>query len=606
MNSPPPYSTHHTIENALGAALLSLVWLVPDHPLPWVAFQHELAMAVVLGVCAIVLAWQTRWRVPLSVFGGVLLLMMAVPWAQWLGGLIPKTGTAAVSCAYVGAVAVAFFVGHAARVNQHRRLIDIVFAALVMAAALNVPVQWIQWLRWFSWNPDSWTMLLVTPIHSSSRPGGMILQPNQLATLQVWGLIGLSWFRYHRMLSASLFVLLFAWIGVGIGLTESRTGLLEMGLVAGLLFFSLKDKPGRDIFATWVVATGLIIVGLWFMPELTFSIGVQPSGPSRLTAIEGSRIDAWRAFGAGILERPWFGYGLTDGAEAYLAAAHTRPDFYIGQRFVHAHNAIIDVVIWFGVPLGISLLVALGAWAAKRLIELPRRPESVFPLAVLGALGLHAMLELPHQFLFFMAPAGLFAGWLMPPPASGARVYSLPRSAWAVAGVTTLAVAAGISADYFPYRERYTEWRYENSRVGKRPDTPVNPPRILNQIYDELVLYRLPLRQGMSAGELAWVSDTAHSVNTPPALYAAAKAYALAGDSETARMWMQRYNAITGTEGVRVIHWIWRRDQAAYPALAAVAWPDFGGHDSLSRSAPEAKPNIGPMPLPASSPASAQ
>lgn len=601
MSTSPPRI--QTVENLLGALLLSLVWLVPNHQLPWSAFHHELVMALSLGLMALLLAWQTRWRMPLSIFAVVLLGLVLVPWAQWAGGIIPKAGTAAVSSSYVAALALAFIVGHAAQANQHRRLIDILFAALAIAAALNVPVQWIQWLQWYSSDLDSWVLLLVTPINHLQRPSGMILQPNQLATVQVWGLIGLTWFRHHRALSLPVFVLLFAWIGIGIGLTQSRAGLLEMMLVVTLLLFALRGDARKGIIATWVLGLSLLIAWSLHFREVAEWLSVRQDAEARLTAIDGARIDAWRAFVAAILERPWFGYGLTDGGAAYVAVAHTQPEIYIGQRFGHAHNAIIDVVLWFGLPLGIILLVLLGLWAAKRLRELPERQDNLLPLAALGALGVHAMLELPHQFLYFMAPAALLAGWIMPsPPAGSTRM--LPRPAWALAGALTLGVSSWIAADYFPYQERYTEWRFENSRVGKRPDIPVHAPRVLNQIHDELVLYRLPLRPGMSAAELRWVSETAHSAFSPPGYYAAAKAHALAGDMATARIWMMRYNATMGVQGVKVIQSIWSRDQKAFPRLAQMPWPDYGGRGSTFKIAPEALDTTETMPLPDNVPTS--
>lgn len=587
------YTRLHETENVLAALVLSLVWLMPNHQLPWNAFHHELVMAIVLGLIALVLAWQTRWRLPISAFAGVLVLLAFMPWLQWSTGLIPKVGTAVVSTSYVLAVLLAFTLGHAARMNQHHRLLDIVFGALALAAVLNVTVQWIQWLQWYSSDLESMLLLLVTPINESQRPSGMILQPNQLATIHVWGLIGLSWFRYRRMLSLPLFALLFVWIGVGVGLTQSRAGLLEMVVVIGMLAFGLKRKVRWDLLVVWGLAMGLLMAWSLNFKEVAVWAGIQQSAEARLTSIDGARIDAWLAFGAAVLERPWFGYGLTDGGFAYVAVAHERPELFIGQRFAHAHNVIIDTALWLGIPMALVVLGALGVWLGRRTAELPKDPDNVFALAVLAALGVHAMLELPHQFLYFLAPAALFAGWLMP-MRSGP---SLPRAAWGVAGLLALGVSGWISADYFPYQERYTEWRFENNGVGKRPDIEVHPPLVLNQIHDELVLYRLPLRPGMSAQELQWISDTARSVNSPPAYYAAAKAHALAGDVASARVWMMRFNAIMGADGARVAKRIWSGDQRAFPALTGLEWPHYAGRSTTFRLSPEQEDNAGSLPV---------
>lgn len=593
----PSYTPLQQIENVLAAMALSVIWLMPNHQLPWSGFHHELVMGVMLGLMALVMAWQTNWRIPLSLPVLVLCALAVVPWLQWAGGLISKVGTAAVSSAYVAAMVLAFVLGHAARLHRHRRLMDIFFGAVALAAAVNVPVQWIQWFQWYSTDVESWLLFLVTPIAADQRPSGLILQPNQLATIQVWGLIGLTWLRHHRVLSAFMFALLFAWIGIGIGLTQSRAGLLEMGVVIALLSIALKGDSRRGILVVWWMALLVLVVWSLHFKGVAAWVGIEENAEARLTSIDGARIDAWRAFGAALLERPWLGYGLTDSGGAYVAVAHLHPELFIGQRFAHAHNAVLDVLLWFGIPLGLLVLGLIGTWLGRRLMSLRAAPESVLPLALLCALGVHAMLELPHQFLYFLAPAALAAGWSMP-ERRGDMWPGLHRSAWWFAGAAALGVASWISADYFPYQERYTEWRFENSRVGKRPDIEVHAPRVLNQIHDELVLYRLPLRTGMDAKELKWIADTAGAVNSPPAYYAAAKAFALNGDPGSARVWMMRFNAIMGEAGVAQIQPIWSRDQLAYPVLASQPWPAYAGRRTTFQFAPADRSADLPLPTP--------
>ena len=591
------YSPLQQIENVLAALVLSLVWLTPNHQLPWSAFHHELVMGVMLGVTALVLAWQTRWRLPVSVPAIVLLLVALVPWLQWVGGLLPKAGTAAISSVYAGALLLALVLGHAARMNGHQRLLDILFAALALAAALNVVVQWIQWMQWYSSDVESLMLLLITPIDAGARPSGMILQPNQLATVQVWGLIGLTWFRYHRVLSLFVFGLLFAWIGIGIGLTQSRAGILEMCVVLVLLVLALKGESRRSILSVWFVGLAFLVAWSLCFKEVAQWIGIQRSVEARLTSVDGARIDAWRAFGAALLEQPWLGYGLTDAGRAYVSVAHLRPEIFIGERFAHAHNVVLDVLLWFGLPLGLCLLGAAGFWLGRRLWALRTSSQDVLPVAFLCALLVHSMLELPHQFLYFLAPAGLVAGWLMPAGVGG-TVAALPRPAWWVVGGIALGMAAWISADYFPYQERYTEWRFENNRIGKRPDIEVHEPLILNQIHDELVLYRMPMKPGMKPDELRWVADTAGTVSSPPGYYAAAKAFALNGDAESARVWMMRFNAVMGADGVPVIQSIWSRDQMAHPSLGSLKWPEYQGRRGTFQFSPSERMEPLPLPIP--------
>ncbi|MDP3204979.1 MAG: Wzy polymerase domain-containing protein [Hydrogenophaga sp.] len=591
----PVLHAKHNFENGLAIVLLMLVWLAPNHQPPWGSFHHELLMAVALIAVSGVLAWQTRWQMPISIFSVIVLLAASIPWFQWVAGIIPKSGTALVSSSYVGALALAICIGHAAAKQSAQRFFFILFSALALAAFLNVPIQIIQWYQWYEHRVDSLLMLLVTPINASQRPSGMILQPNQLATIQVWGLIGLTWLRYKGSITLPFFIGGFGLISIGVGLTQSRAGLLEMLIVCSLLIFALRTSRTRNLIATWVVAIVLLVVWSLNFVMIAEWLGVRSTAVARLSAIDGARIDAWHAFLAAIVERPWTGYGIADVGYAYVSNALERPEIYIGQRFAHAHNALLDLMLWVGLPLGILISLAFLYWLIRRFLMIPMEPENVFPLAVVVALGIHAMLELPHHFLYFVVPAGFCIGWLCNLK-DGPPIWSLPRWNWGIAAALVAAVITPIALDYFPYQERYTEWRFENQRVGKRPDIEVHKPLVLNQIHDELTLYRFPLRVDMPTEELKWIDDTARSVNSPHAYFAAGKAYALAGHREEAYLWMMRFNAIMHEQGIQQMKAIWLKEQARYPEISDLPWPDYQGRRSTFVMSPQdASPNLLPQ-----------
>jgi hypothetical protein len=508
-----------------------------------------------------------------------------------------------VSSAYIAAFALAICIGHAGARQPSERFFFILFSALALAAFLNVPIQIVQWYQWYDHSLDSILMLLVTPIKEGSRPSGMILQPNQLATVQVWGLIGLSWLRYRRSIGSAIFFCGFCVISFGIGLTQSRAGLLEMLVVFGLFAFAFRATPRRDIFWTWAVMIAVLVI--WALNFIVVAewLGVRSTAVARLSAIDGARIDAWRAFWAAIVAQPWVGYGITDVGYAYVAMALERPEIFIGVRFAHAHSVLLDLLLWVGLPFGVLVSVAFLFWLFRRISELSLAPHTVFPLAVVISLVIHAMLELPHYFLYFIVPAGFFIGWLSD-ARNGQAVLNFPRQVWGVAGVAVIAATTPIVLDYFPYQERYTEWRYENQRVGKRPDIEVHKPIVLNQIHDELILYRLPLRANMPADQLQWISDTAKSINSPPAYYAAAKAFALAGRRDEALLWMMRFNAIMDAKGVQQTMSLWLKEQVTFPELADFSWPAYSGRKTTFIMPPQdASPNLlptetfGPLPI---------
>lgn len=591
-------STHPTpprikaVEDVLAAMALALVWLAPNHQLPWGAFHHEVLMAVALGMGCWLAAGQGHWRFPLSPATLGLLVLVCIPWLQWGLAVQPLSGQAWMASSYIAGVAIAFALGHAGAMAGGERLLKILFAALVLGAALNVPIQVIQWFQWYSDAMDSALMMIVTPIKSSERPSGLILQPNQLATIQVWGLVALTWLRYRGHVGWIVFLATFAFIGIGLGLTQSRAGLLEM-LVVALLFTWAFHRPGwRALPWTWWLMLGLQLVWAANFTQVVEWLNVPTAAEARLSSIDGARLDAWRAFIGAIGEQPWTGYGIGDVGYAYTALASERPEMFIGQRFAHAHNIVIDVLLWVGVPLGLLILLACSVWGVRCLKACAPHRQLVFPVAVLLSMGVHAMLELPHHFLYFLVPAALCAGWLH---ASVARqVWSGSKAIWAVAGAAILAMSAVVSYEYFPYQERYTEWRFENSRVGRRPDIEVKPPLLLNQIHDEMALYRLQYDDSLTLERLSWVDAAAAAVASPPGYYAAAKANGILGRPEKARDWMMRYNATMGSDHVKVAQAIWRRDQNLHPELVGLTWPDYRGRGGTAQWAPEYKlPSLG-------------
>lgn len=590
----PSRSRVRDMEDTLAMVFMGLVWLMPNHQLPWSAFHHELVMGLVLSFGFVLGAWQGKWAMPVSPAFAGLLLLAVVPWLQWVFGVIPLSGQAFISSVYIAATAFAFAWGHSGAMAGER-LFRILAGGLVLGAVLNVPVQVIQWYQWYSMDLNSIMLLLVTPINSSQRPSGFILQPNQLATIQVWGLIGLTWLHRRGDLGRCLFLGVFAMIGVGLGLTQSRAGLLELVVVSSLLTLGLwRESPRFWLFTWWTMCVVQLAWAVHFKAVANW-LNVPTEAVARLSAIDGARLDAWAAYAAALLREPWWGYGVGDLGHAYTTVAADQPEMFIGQRFAHSHNALLDLALWVGLPLASLLIVVLVMWCGRSLFAAVNQREMVFPLAILAALAVHSMLELPHHFLYFLVPAGICAGWLH--HSVSKKVLNLPPATWVAAGVAGLLTIGVIGADYFPYQERYTEWRYENARVGTPPGTAVDPPLVLNQIHDELALYRLKIDNNLDETKLAWINRAAAATGSPPAYHTAAKANAYLGHNDRAYDWMMRLNAVLSEDDVKLMQYIWKIDQTRLPQLASIDWPPYQGKRSTVQFTPEyVLPRLGGTP----------
>src|SRR5690606_26577776 len=113
------------------------------------------------------------------------------------------------------------------------------------------------------------------------------------------------------------------------------------------------------------------------------------------------------------------------------------------------HNLVLDLLVFTGLLGAIPFLLLLGAWVVRTL----KHPASLGRIAavlMLGSLGLHAMLELPHWYGFFLLPAAMLMGALDP------RTLRLPSGR--LLRILPLALSvygAGVAASMlFQYRER--------------------------------------------------------------------------------------------------------------------------------------------------------
>lgn len=554
------------------ALLMALVWLLPNHHLPWLSYHHEMWMALVIVVAAALIGWQTRWRLQVPGVALAVLLLALVPLAQYAVGLLTKHGAATVASFYLLVFFGALVIGcssHDAKSNIFWR---VVFAAIAVAALLNVAVQLVQWQALYDANYLSFIGFWISKAADPSRPYGSLMQPNQLATLLVWGFVAVLWLFWVRQIR--LFVLLMALpaLAFGLSLTQSRAGMLEL-LVLSLL--AVWIPPAGQRRKTWLIVAGFtaaVISMVVVMPSLVGAWSdVAPVKPRNLGMVQ-DRLRDFQIFAYAVEQSPWWGYGFGNLGPAFMAAAAEHPDWYVGRFTLHSHNLFLDYVLWFGVPLGLAL-VAASLWLVYHLMNQARRIEGgFFYLAMVMALGVHAMVELPHQYLHFLAPVGLFVGYLASPAVVVNARFQIQKTVWMVAGLVGLSVSAVVATDYLKVQERYTEWRFENERIGNKLGLHADDLKLLQQFADELAFYNTRFHQKVDPATQQWLVDTALAANSAPAFFDLTVMLAINGRRAEAIEWMHKLNAVNGPGEWRVIDRLWRQLQTAHPELQGLDW----------------------------------
>ena len=551
---------------SLWAILLSLAWLVPNHYQPWPSFHADaFAAMAMLVVCAVVLM---RSRAPLewNRVTLVLALMACIPLLQLGFGLIRFAGQAWMSTAYALAMLLAVLTGQLWERSRAGQCCEAIFLAVGIGCIVSVGLQLMTWLGLGGGSVhDIWSMGQV-----GERAYANIGQPNQLATLLLWGVLAATWAYQSGRIGPSVAVLLIAFLLLGIAMTLSRTAWLGLVFLLGSTWIWRGRWKSR--WVPWVAL--LLFVGFWIYPmvlkwlhSLLFS-GPQPNY-LRVQFQAETRHLALILLAKAALHQPWFGYGWTEIGAAQMAVAGELPG--LGMTFGHSHNLFLDLVLWFGLPLGLLLSIAVCGLFIHYIRSI-RSAEELILVMFLGVIGIHAMLELPLHYAYFLLPSALVVGVLnvrSPMVAAG-------KSGRWIAALLLLAAAmlyAGIVRDYFRAERSFQAIRFERARVGTLPIG--KPPQVLflTQLRDQIRFMRSDFQPGMSDADLQWAMDLANSYPGGANIYKVASALAVNDRPQAAAHWLRKVCKVTTPIECEQIRQAWMQDAAGNRRIAAVSWP---------------------------------
>lgn len=319
-------------------------------------------------------------------------------------------------------------------------------SALLIAAWVNALVVALQ-LFAPNWTDDVWIARpeVISSMSSAAptpRPGGNLRQPNQLATLMVWGLIaGASllrrWWLVGLLASAPLLLALIA--------TGSRAGLLSLFAVAvvGVLLAAGAKGEASEVqrrrigvrLQSAAVLLAVVAAALW-------QVAARDTAGESLA----QRVALWRETIALIGMHPWGGVGWSQLNFAWtLTPFATRP----ADVFDHAHSLPLHLAVELGLPVVVALLaLVLVALArvprALRKVSRRERDGLMTALLLLLAMLLHSLVEYPLWFSYFFLPAAFaFAVVvrLSQPPVDAAPEHALRGGSWRGVVATVCGVA---------------------------------------------------------------------------------------------------------------------------------------------------------------------
>ncbi len=543
---------------------LAMGWLLPNHYPPWSGFHFEawVSAAFVLSSAAVLLRSPApaRWT-GLSL---LVVVLVFVPALQYAFGLVTMAGNAWVSTAYLLGFLLALLIGARWESACPAQPADGLFLAIGMAAVVSVGLQLHQWLGLD--RLDIWSMG-----EGFGRPFANFGQPNQLGTFLLWGLVATIWGLVRRHVGGRVAVLLALFLLFGLALTASRTAWIGAALLvlAAWWWRGAWSSPRIPVVITCLALCFVLFVlsAGWLSQILGGGVAFEAGVIQRISGE--SRPAIWALFIDGATKQPWAGYGWNQVALAQMAVALDHPPLRV--FFSHSHNLFLDLILWCGIPVGLSLSAALLWWLCMRVRAVRNAEEAVMVLFLLVVTN-HAMLELPLHYAYFLLPTGLMMGSL---ESRFAVRPILQCHRWVVMALWVIAVALWslIIRDYMRVESSYKTLRFEWANIKTEPaKTP--DVTLLTQWRDFFRMIRLEPARAMTEAELAWMRNVTGLYPSAGFFQKLATAMALNQRPDDAVLSLRQMCRIVSEQQCLAVKFAWENRAKSEPLIAKVPWPN--------------------------------
>lgn len=540
----------------LWAIALSLCWLLPNHYLPWSAFHMNVWCGLVMLIMGVFWLTRTRNDIPILVLG--VAALACIPLIQkWLG-LIDYWGVAGLAFIYLIAFACSILLGYRWNSSEPYQAVDGLFLAIGIASIISVGLQLHQWLGLDEL--QIWSMG-----NGSGRPYGNFGQPNQLGTFLIWALIGLVWGVHKRYVGKYCAIFAATFLLFGLALTASRTawvgvGILFLAAIYWRGFFS--NKSYVYLFFLFLIIFFIFAVSIPFISANLLAQGPLEGLDPAIRLSAEMRPKIWLHLLNSLLAKPWFGYGWGNVIGAQIEVAASNPPLNV--LFSDAHNFILNILLWCGVPIGVLILVLIVGWFCRVFVGI-KKEEDALLLLFLVIVGNHAMLEYPLSYAYFLLPVGLVVGVLSKNSMiaiSGDRFFS----------IMLICLLAGsmfvIVRDYARVEKSYQVLRFEWAKIQTNDTREAPEVFLLDQLRDLILIARYEPSTNMRFEQLAWMTKVAGHYPSPGVVHKLAAALAWNGQAAEGKLWLQKMCAVSPKEQCQLVNQALLEQSKADPAIA--------------------------------------
>jgi hypothetical protein len=546
-----------------GAAVaLAFAWLLPNHSMPWLGFHGDAWAASCLLAISIYVFYRFKSPSEWHFISILAAAIVCIPLLQFVTHLIPIFGVAWINAAYMLGFLLAILVGSTWEKSEPNQCSDFLFLSIAIASTVSIGLQLHQFFNLENIGP--WILN-----STGSRHFANMAQPNQLASLLLLGSLACGWGYWRKFIGPYTAIGVAGLFLFGTVLTESRTAWLNVFCLVGCTVFWRKVLPSKTyLWCVFGLAVFFALCAVSLSANNDFFGGGLPVQYRSTTA--DPRWTAWVMFLKAIAYKPMVGFGW--GQLGYAQFLMMDEKISLGGSFLQAHNLFIDLMLWNGIPLGLGISATL-VWWVWSVIRSIRNFSQYILTCFLLILGIHAMLEYPLQYAYFLLPVGFVMGSLN--TSMGFRSIQV-KSRWpAVVVLLSAAVVLFITVrDYFRIEDSFYGLRFEQKKI--QSDYPRTPPDVmaLTQWRDYIVFARMEPRPGIATADLEWMRNLVSTTPSAFVMYKFAAMLAFNDQPAEAATWLKRLCLTSPREHCEAIRIEWAKQSEINQKYASIAWPN--------------------------------
>lgn len=520
----------------LASILISLAWLSPDHAFPWLTFSSEmLSFAAVLSLLAGLC--DQNLRVPKIQW--MALASTLIPLIQWMCGLILDFSSALLFSSYL----LAFWLVSVSSYNlglqtDRVKLFTRVCYVLLITSTISSVIAILQWL-----NMDQYVGG-VMQLRDGNRPFANFAQPNNMSTFLVMGLMACLYLFEQQKLKKLLLILASVLILFAIALSQSRTAWVVC--LFFMVYWTYKTYKHSIRLRTpymllWVLSFAMMIAALPILNNLISSLGaaqvVETTSVAERATTGYLRFDIWTQMLLAIQQHPLSGYGWGQTSLAQLTVFNLHPSH---EWVTSGHNILLDIIVWNGLPLGLLIIGYMACWILW-LNHKAKSLESVVALLMVGAILIHALLEFPLRYAYFLFPLGFLLGFVQ---SQAPELKASILSKYVVRGV----VVIGSILMLLIWRD-YTVYKINNGLAfrGEQPTQTVwgsTDIYVLTQFKDRMLWLQMNPTMQLSNEELTQLGQMVENRASPYNLHKYAQLLLANGKAHEAGQYLYYLNML--------------------------------------------------------------